>query len=109
MALRHRQSRAARRGAAGGHRGGGHPHGHPQPAPPGRGDTALRGQDAVPAVQCTEDTAGTPLSPTRDRGGHVEVRAISPAELAQSVVAVPTEPPRIPEATVGLGGFGGTA
>lgn len=93
------------RGPAGSSRGtpgGGHPHGHPQPAPPGLGDTALRGQDAVPAVQCTEDTAGTPLSPTRDCGGHVEVRAISPAELAQSCPHRATPDPR---GHRGAGGF----
>lgn len=105
MALRHRQSRAARRGAAGGHRGGDIP-----TATPSRHLPALETQP------CGGRTRSRPCSAQRTppghpchRGGHVEVRAISPAELAQSVVAVPTEPPRIPEATVGLGGFGGTA
>lgn len=106
MALRHRQSRAARRGAAGGHRGGDIP-----TATPSRHLPALGTQP------CGGRTRSRPCSAQRTPPGHPchqhatvgDVWRSVPSALQSSPKAVPTEPPRIPEATVGLGGFGGTA
>lgn len=80
--------------------------------------TPSRHLPAAGTQPCGGRTRSRPCSAQRTPPGHphhqhatmgdtAEVCAISPAELAQSVVAVPTEPPRIPEATVGLGGRGG--